>query len=58
MKTAPAQFEARRVALGLEDGDLVEITKGIKAGEDVVTVGSFFLKTETLKDAIGAGCCD
>lgn len=58
VKTAPAQFEARRVALGLEDGDLVEITKGIKAGEDVVTVGSFFLKTETLKDAIGAGCCD
>jgi cobalt-zinc-cadmium efflux system membrane fusion protein len=58
VKIAPAQYEARRVTLGLEDGDNVEIVKGIKAGDDVVTVGSFLLKTETLKDAIGAGCCD
>jgi membrane fusion protein, heavy metal efflux system len=27
-------------------------------GDDVATVGSFLLKTETLKGSIGAGCCD
>jgi hypothetical protein len=24
----------------------------------VVTAGSFLLKTETMKEGIGAGCCD
>ena len=58
VETGPGQYEARRVALGLDDGGLVEVTKGIEAGERVVVAGSFFLKTETLKGAIGAGCCD
>lgn len=52
------QYQARRVRLGLEEGELVEITQGVATGEDVVTTGSFLLKTETLKDAIGAGCCE
>jgi cobalt-zinc-cadmium efflux system membrane fusion protein len=29
----------------------------VKAGDEVVTEGSFLLKTETLKESIGAGCC-
>lgn len=58
VKKGEGQFEARRVRLGLDEGELVEITKGISAGEEVVTTGSFLLKTETLKDSIGAGCCD
>ncbi len=36
---------------------LVEVASGIVPGEDVVVAGSFFLKTETLRDSIGAGCC-
>jgi cobalt-zinc-cadmium efflux system membrane fusion protein len=36
----------------------VDITRGVTPGEDVVTVGSFVLKTETLKGSIGAGCCE
>lgn len=52
------QYEARRVELGETTDDQVEITKGIRAGERVVTTGSFLLKTETLKDSIGAGCCE
>ena len=39
-------------------GDLVDLASGIEPGEEVVTDGSFLLKTETLKDSIGAGCCD
>jgi len=52
------EFEARRVKIGLVDGDHVEVLEGVKPGEEVATTGSFLLKTETLKGAIGAGCCD
>ncbi len=58
VKLASDHFEARRVKLGLTQGELVEVVEGVKAGEAVATRGSFLLKTETLKGAIGAGCCD
>jgi cobalt-zinc-cadmium efflux system membrane fusion protein len=51
-------YEARRVKIGLSEGNLVELASGVKPGEPVATRGSFLLKTETLKGAIGAGCCD
>lgn len=58
VRLAPDQFETRRVKIGLVQGDAVELVEGVKAGEAVATRGSFLLKTETLKGAIGAGCCD
>ncbi len=58
VRLADDEYEARRVQVGAGEGDLVEISKGVRAGEEVVTQGSFLLKTETLKDSIGAGCCD
>lgn len=36
----------------------LEVTWGLKPGENVVTTGSFLLKTEIMKGSIGAGCCD
>ena len=57
VKKGADQFEARRVAVGPGEGDLVEIRKGVRPGEEVATQGSFLLKTETLKESIGAGCC-
>ena len=39
-------FEARTVKLGNEEGDVVRVLEGIKAGEQVVTKGSFALKSE------------
>lgn len=51
-------YEARRVTVGPSDGDLVSVTGRIAAGEQIVTEGSFLLKTETLKESIGAGCCE
>lgn len=51
-------YEARRVEVAARQGDTVVLRRGVAPGEDVVTEGSFLLKTETLKDSIGAGCCD
>lgn len=52
------EYETRRVEAGDGDGDLVELKRGVHEGEEVVTTGSFLLKTETLKSSIGAGCCE
>ncbi len=70
VRMAEDLYEARRVTLGAglttgsaagtgaaQDG-LVSVTGRIKAGDTVVTEGSFLLKTETLKESIGAGCCE
>lgn len=51
-------FEARKVLLGGATDTHVEVLSGVAAGESVVTVGAFLLKTEILKGSIGAGCCE
>lgn len=51
-------FEPRKVRLGDEAGLSRVVESGLKAGEVVVTTGSFLLKTEILKGSIGAGCCE
>ena len=57
VRRADDEFEARHVEIGAREGDRIELTKGIRPGEEVVTQGSFLLKTETLRESIGAGCC-
>jgi membrane fusion protein, heavy metal efflux system len=39
-------FEARTVKVGTEEGDVIRVLDGVKAGERVVTKGSFALKSE------------
>jgi cobalt-zinc-cadmium efflux system membrane fusion protein len=58
VRLTSTEFETRRVKLGDGDATSVEVLSGVKAGEDVVTTGSFLLKTETSKENIGAGCCE
>ena len=60
VRLSPNEFEARRVQVTSNhgSGDLVEIASGVEVGEEIVVAGSFLLKTETLKDSIGAGCCE
>lgn len=59
VKLADDLFEARRVTLGAGGTEQrIEVKEGVQPGEPVVTTGSFLLKTETLKDSIGAGCCE
>jgi len=58
VRLAEDVFEARRVRLGGSGPDFIEVRGRLKAGDEVATIGSFFLKTETLKGSIGAGCCE
>lgn len=55
---AEDEYRARRVRTVPSDGELIAVMDGLHVGENVVTTGSFLLKTETLKGSIGAGCCD
>ena len=48
-------FEAREVEIGMKNHKLVEILKGLKAGEEVVSKGSFTLKAQMTKDTISEG---
>jgi len=47
------RFEKRTVKLGVEQTGRVQILGGVKAGESVVTDGSFILKSEMLKGQLG-----
>jgi cobalt-zinc-cadmium efflux system membrane fusion protein len=55
----PGSFRAQRVVTRPTDrNDVVEVAWGLKPGQRVVTKGAFLLKTEIMKGAIGAGCCE
>ena len=58
VRRSETEYETRRVQLGQSDENTVDVLSGLTAGDQVVTTGSFLLKTETLKDSIGAGCCE
>jgi len=49
VRTGPTQFEPREVVVGEPSGDIVPILKGVSEGEEVVTKGSFILKSELNK---------
>ncbi len=46
-------YEKRAVTLGSEDNPYVEILDGLKEGERVVTIGSFYLKSIMLGEKLG-----
>lgn len=47
------RFEKRTIKTGMEQRGRVQVLEGIKEGEKVVTTGSFILKSELLKAALG-----
>jgi len=51
--TSPNTFAKRIVKVGLEQNGQAEILDGIQEGEQVVTKGSFLLKSELLKGELG-----
>jgi len=59
VREAPELYEARRVEV-LElpaDPEHVEVRGRVEPGDEVVVDGAFLLRTETVSDSIGAGCC-
>lgn len=51
-------YRPARLDLVSAVGDRYEVAGGLSPGDIVVTRGSFILKNEILKDAVGAGCCE
>ena len=50
----PTRFHARRVRLGRHAESQTEVLEGLQSGEQVVTTGSFLLKSELLKGRMTA----
>jgi cobalt-zinc-cadmium efflux system membrane fusion protein len=48
----------RDVAVGSQYGNFVEILSGIPQGATIVTGGAFMLKSDILREKMGAGCAD
>lgn len=47
------EFERRNITVGVRDGEWIEIVRGLKPKETVVTTGSFDLKSLLLRGQIG-----
>lgn len=45
-------FDKRNIQLGMQINDMIEVIKGIAEGEKIVTKGSFFLKSEMMKESL------
>jgi cobalt-zinc-cadmium efflux system membrane fusion protein len=58
VKRGEGSYEPVPVELGTAGDGMVEVVKGLSPGMEIVTTGAFLLKTEILKDSIGAGCCE
>jgi cobalt-zinc-cadmium efflux system membrane fusion protein len=52
VRTGPAAFTVRPVLLGQSRDGQVEVTAGLKAGDEVVTKGSFIVKSQLLKGSL------
>jgi len=52
-------FRPQRVTTkAIDRAGVLEVTWGLKPGQKVVTNGALLLKTEIMKGAIGASCCE
>jgi RND family efflux transporter MFP subunit len=48
----------RHVELGEAAGERVEVLRGLEPGAEVVVSGGFMLKSDVLREKMGAGCAD
>ncbi len=51
----PRQFESRQVTLGQASREYIQVVTGLDAGEEVVTQGSYALKSELLREQMPTG---
>ena len=55
VKTGERRYERRTLRIGRRTSDYVEVVEGVRAGEPVVTQGTFILKSEAAKESMGGG---
>ena len=48
----------RDITIGDKVGNLVEVLDGVSTGARIVTAGAFMLKSDVLREKMGAGCAD
>ncbi len=53
VRETATRFRRQNVRLGLQAGNLVEVKEGLKVGDAVVGVGSFYFKTALQRELIG-----
>jgi len=53
VRRSATEFERRDVDTGETAGQLVEIVSGLQPGDEIVSAGSFYLKTALLRERIG-----
>jgi len=58
VREGPGLFLRRDVRPGATRGLKVVVDSGLKAGEVVVVKGAFLLKSDILREKMGAGCAD
>lgn len=51
-------FLRRTVVPGPANGDRIAIVSGLQATDEIVSSGSFLLKSDVLREKMGAGCAD
>jgi cobalt-zinc-cadmium efflux system membrane fusion protein len=51
-------FVRRTVKIGVSHNGDTEIAEGVKDGDTIVTEGAFLLKSDVLREKMGAGCAD
>ena len=51
----PRRFESREVTLGQASSEYIQVVAGLAAGEEVVTQGSYALKSELLREQMPTG---
>jgi cobalt-zinc-cadmium efflux system membrane fusion protein len=51
-------FVRQDVRTGRDFAGMVEIIQGLETGDVVATEGAFLLKSDVLREKMGAGCAD
>jgi multidrug efflux pump subunit AcrA (membrane-fusion protein) len=54
VQTEGESFERRPVSLGAREGELVQVTSGVKPGEHVVTRGAYLVRLASLSTSVPA----
>lgn len=58
VRKGTSEFEPRKIEIGFDDGEYVQVKRGLRRGEKVAVEGSFLLKSELLKSKMGEGCAE